>query len=195
MRKLIATLISLAFAPVLFGQAVVVKHKAAATCSTVRDNTFTTAPSGADQTLGRSADIMALATVFTAGSSYTMCSVTAALKATGSPTFNIAAAIFTNSGSGPGSLVGIASSPKSVSGMSSSYASFNFTGMSAPLVSGNSYFLVIYYTSGTTNYYVDYISQDVAAGVSANHRYYSPALTPWTDDGGYILADFTGYSN
>lgn len=193
MKRLIAGLIALSFSAALMGQAVVVKHKAA-TCSTAKDSTLTLSPA-TNTLLLYDSTLAYIALPFTAGSSYTLCALDVALRKVGSPVFNVAAAIYTNSGPAPGALVGTASTPIAASTATGSYAAVHFSGLSASIVSGTSYYIVVYYTSGTTGYFANYLDLGVASGVSSDYVYISPAAISWTQGSAYYKSDFKAYSN
>lgn len=114
-----------------------------------------------------------IGTHFVAGTTYTVCSaVVRGGKAGTGGSMNISAEIWSDSSGLPGTIVGTASATILGSSFPSSEADVTFTGMSASITSGTTYWLVCHAdaTSDNTNYPLWYYVGFDATGdeVSAN---------------------------
>lgn len=134
---------------------------------------------------------------FTAGASYTACAIKLRLKKYGSPTFKIRAAIYTNNTESPcnvvncpGTIVGTASEEFDVSVLTTSEALYTLTGMSAALTNTTVYWLVLYYSSGATNYYNDYIQLASKSGGINDITHYGTDGLAWTAGDAYQISLF-----
>lgn len=166
---------------------------ATATCSTPKDGTIDDGVDYAGSIAYDSGSIY-MAASFTAGSSYTLCALDVKLSKTGSPTFNLRAAIYSD-GTGPSALVGTASADVSASTVGSSIGTVSFTGLNASITSGSVYWVVIYYASGALNHYADYVGYRIRSGSGSQYSY-KAATGPssWTQLGQYNAANFKSYS-
>jgi hypothetical protein len=118
-----------------------------------------------------------MATKFTASSSYAGNGIQANLTSTGSPSCNLTAMIYTDSGGiGPGALVGSASSPVSASSLTGTETLITFSGSSFALVSGTSYWLVLKTSGEDGSNYVNWATTAYGTGV----LYYSGDGTAWS---------------
>lgn len=121
--------------------------------------------------------------------SYTISKVGAPLFKTGSPTFSMTCAIYTDSSGAPGTLVGTASTAVVASTVPATLSTdVDFTGISASVTSGTSYWVVIYKSSGTDNYSVDYVSWPFVNNSSGTtyKTMSSTAGTSWADSSNHI---------
>jgi len=115
-----------------------------------------------------------IATSFVAGSSYSVCKAVVRLKTasgTGS-SYTLQCAIYSNNGGTtfPSALVGTASATINANTVTSSEADFTFTGMSASLTSGVTYWIVIISSSefNTTPASWAYVSSAGTHAISAS---------------------------
>lgn len=109
------------------------------------------------QYINRTVNNAYCATKFTAGAAYTVTKVTAPLYKTGTPTFNLTCAIFDTSLNLPNAQVGTASDAISVAGFPTSEgADATFVNLSASLTNGVAYWVVIFKSSGSDNFNVDF---------------------------------------
>lgn len=100
-----------------------------------------------------------LAFEWVADSAFTACNVSVSIKKFGSPTANIRVRIYSNNGSNHpttgGALTGGTSSYVSTAGLTTSYSNLSFTGLSASIANGTTYWLVVEAQSvgDASNYY------------------------------------------
>lgn len=154
-------------------------------CSTFRQNN--SGATAGDQYIAYDGSDLYFASPFTASASYTVCSVTNAMFATGSPGFNLKCAIYTDSGSNPGTLVGTASAAVSASTIGTSEATVTFTGLNAAVTSGTKYWIVIWVSGGSTSYYTSYLHVPYSVGVSTDVLAKSSDGTTWSQPHNYSL--------
>lgn len=166
---------------------------AAAGCSTSKDGDITTATADAPSFVNDGSNDY-VAGKITVTSSYTVCKIEARIYKVNSPTFKLRAAIYSDD-SGPNTVVGTASDEVDVSTFASEEATVAFTGLSASVSSGT-YYVVIYYSSGTKAYYNHYVKFAFRGGGSGDHYYKDmDGVAPFTDVSGYYLPKVLLYSN
>lgn len=116
---------------------------------------------------------LAIACKFTAGGTYTITKADISAHKVASPVYDVKCAIYTDSSSVPGSLVGTASGNVNASTFSTSEATVTFTGMSASLTSGTPYWVLLYAVSGG-NDFTNYTVWD-SIGTGATGSYIAPS--------------------
>jgi hypothetical protein len=106
-----------------------------------------------------------LATDFVASADYTLCKAELRLIRTGSPSGTMTAQIHASSaGPVPGAAVGTASDSVAVGTVGTSFSYITFTNMSASLVNGTAYFMVLKFTAnGTAGNVIEWAYGDDAA--------------------------------
>lgn len=115
----------------------------AAPCTTARED-FSTGGTTNSQSVMNSSSTRYTAQAFTASATYTACAADIYCSKTASPTFNLTLAIFTDSAGSPGTLVGSRSNAVAASALSTTDGTLqSFTGLSASLVSGTAYWLIL----------------------------------------------------
>jgi hypothetical protein len=132
--------------------------------------------------IGYNAAATYFAAPFTAGASYTSCQVSVYLQKVSSPTSTIYVAVYADSGSGPGTLLGT-SAGISAAGLSTSVAAVPFTVTSA-ISSGSVYYVSVYTVNGNADY-ANYVRVLSASGIVSQSSYLSSNGSAWTVYGGY----------
>jgi hypothetical protein len=127
---------------------------------------------------------------FTASASYTCTSIALNLYKAGSPTFNVKAAIWTDVASAPGALVGTESNAIASSTFTTSEAIYTFTGVSATLVSGTSYWVVVRESDGAAYSGSNYVQVPYAAS-SGFSIFRSETGASWASANGNVRFAFT----
>lgn len=168
MKALLATLLALTLlvAPtganpwlMILGQ----PASAGASCSVSRDTHAGDSDSPFDNT-----DFTRLATDFVAGASTTICALEVEIRRVGSPAGTITASIWSESVDAPGTLVGSASATVTASTLGTSMSAVSFTGLSASITSGTTYFLVLEFSAAGTG--SDYVQWQYYSGAGASGR-------------------------
>lgn len=135
------------------------------------------------------------ASPFIAGASYTLTKVDFTVQAVGSPTFNLKCAIYSDSGvtnpTTPVAIVGTASDELSTSGWSTSDSTKTFVNLSASIVSGTKYWIVIWKSSGAASDSTNYVQWGFINGGSdgGTHTYVvekSANAIAWSDNAQHV---------
>ncbi len=194
-RLLIASLVLLGVSVALadrFPPGALVSSKRAAagggSCSTTRDTLSGTI--GDARVVGQYFDKRAVQ--FTAGGTYTICKAVLKLAKVGSPTgYNLSVQIYTDSAGSPGTQVGTGSGNLDAGTLTTSptFSDAEFTGMSASLTSGTTYWLVVSIDTVVDGNQVNWGS----SGYSRNQAYYLTGS--WTVEGTDYDLNYTLYSN
>lgn len=147
-------------------------------CSTIHETGGNTG-GGADREIGQQTINKYQATWFRATNSATLCSVSLKLKAVGSPTMTLTARIYSYSSGSSGTVdspLGTASDVVNSSTVTASYTMINFPNLSASIVAGTDYCLVIAVSSVDVS---NYLHWDVGGdGNFSGHN------TEWRSDDG-----------
>lgn len=186
MRLLITFILGAALA---WPQIIVLPKKKAAACSTKAANTVSAGDGAALPTLGRYSGNWYFASTFTAGSSFTVCAISANLAAVGSPTQTITASIWSDNSGTPDAQVGTASATVDASGLSGSQTTVQFTGVSASLTSGTTYWVVLGVGANNSSNYINWYTNETDTSTRIKSGTSVPAWTNFSLSGHakYIL--------
>ncbi len=129
---------------------------------------------------------------FTAGSSYTLCAVQIPLKKTGTPSYTLAAYVYSDSSNAPSSLIGTGSASINTSTLTTSYTNITFTGLSAALTSSTQYWIVIVSTSAP-NDSTNFANWGSTGSLCTPYFAISTSGSAWASGGACITGILTTY--
>lgn len=160
----------------------------AASCATTTDSN--TAATSGSEFIGANAGSTWRGYSFVAGSSYTVCKVVLRMAKVGSPTFTANTYIYTDNAGVPGTLIGTGSGNFSVSTLTTSEGDATFTGISAAVTSGTTYWIVTKAT-GAPNDFTNYVNEFVSVG-STTGQSSADGIT-WSAASPGVQVKFTNY--
>lgn len=162
-----------------------------ATASSVLKDSNTAANNGST-TFGNGGNLKYCGGGFVAGSSYTLTSVDVYLAKLGSPSFTISCEIWSQSGTDPSAKIstGTSNSFNATSDLTTSEAAYTFTGMTASITSGTTYYIMLICSSTAD------VSNNVLwyrNSASANQIDTSPDGTTWSTQSSTRRCKFATY--
>lgn len=146
------------------------------------------------QTINRASSNAACSVKFTAPATCTLTKGDIRLFKTGSPTFDLILAIYSDSSNLPGTLIGTPSDTFNAAGLPSSESTdSSFINLSANIVNATAYWALLYKSGGADNYFVDFVNwpfQNSGGGSPPVNYVSTYTPTTWAEGnvvGGFIM--------